>query len=111
MFCADEETGDFENDEAEARWLSNRIRSAMQQADAFGAQLMQLQSTKSDNRDDQGGNEGSRDTMQQAVVRRVSLAVEYCKARLARLQAKKDAMDGGAAEAAERVDSAQKPEL
>ena len=106
---ADDRAPDAGN-EAEATRLSIRITSAKQQADALEERLRQLLHRTSSARESaEGGNEASPDTEQQAA-RRATLAVEYCKARIARLQAAKDAVDASAA-AAEQASIAQKAEL
>ena len=105
---ADDRAPDADN-EAEATRLSIRITSAKQQADALEERLRRLHRTSSARESAEGGNEASPDTEQQAA-RRATLAVEYCKARIARLQAAKDAVDASAA-AAEQASIAQKAEL
>ena len=86
-----------------------RITSAKQQTAALEERLRELHSTSSDSID--AKDEGAPDTGQQAAHRRVALAAEYCRARLSRLQAARDALDGGRGAAAEATGSVLKAEL
>lgn len=102
---ADDRPAEVDSDAEEVRRLNFRIRTAKQQADALEEMLRQLQTARSGEKGAQGGNA--------AALRRATLAVEYCNARLARLQAAKDAIDGGeqSAAAAEGASGARQAEL
>ncbi len=79
---ADDRPAVIDSDAEEVRRLNVRITSAKLQADALEEMLTQLQTTSSG----EGANEAAR--------HRAALAVDYCNARLARLQAAIDSVDG-----------------
>eukprot|EP01043_Picozoa_sp_COSAG02_P063867 COSAG02_NODE_9174_length_2301_cov_7.955495_1_plen_178_part_00 len=87
---ADDRTPDLDSDAEEVRRLHDRIASAKLQADALEQKLRQLQTTSS----------GERAAANAAARHRAALALEYCNARLARLQATKDSVDGAEISAA-----------